>query len=348
MELYAGHLGAGLETLGYQVQVHTPHLPSRGGRGPWTLRFSRYVGYPWQSRRTAADVHHIVDQSYAHLLYTLDPARTVVTVHDVMPILRWRGRIPSVSPGRRPWLNLLSAHAMKRAARLIAVSEKTRLDLIDLCDGDAAKITVIYQGIEDTYRVLSPAERIRARQRWNLPSDGTLRVLMVGSVYYKNQRVALRAFASLRSSLGSNVELVGVGTSSEVWTDTIRRLDLGSSVREVGPVGRDQMVEIYNCVDLLLFPSLYEGFGRPPLEAMACGIPVVSSNAGALPEAVGDAALTCDPQDEDGLASRMRMVLCDAALRNTLVERGLAQCKRFTWDDAARQTEAVYRTLAEH
>jgi glycosyltransferase involved in cell wall biosynthesis len=203
-------------------------------------------------------------------------------------------------------------------------------------------VTVIPHGIEEWYRVLSAADRDRARARWQLPADGTRRVLVVGSSYYKNVTTAVRAFDILRRRVDS-VQLVGVGVEGPEWNQTVVDLGLTSCARAIGPVQSGEMVEIYNCVDVLLFPSLYEGFGRPPVEAMACGVPVVASNAAALPEAVGDAGLMSPACDADAMADNLVRVLQEDGLRQGLIARGLERRHLFTWPDNARRTAAVYR-----
>ena len=124
------------------------------------------------------------------------------------------------------------------------------------------------------------------------------------------------------------------------------RLGVTASVVELGNVPDEEIPALYNAIDLLLFPSLYEGFGWPPLEAMASGTPVVCSRAGSLDEIVGDAALTADPEDIDALSWHAAAALTDGTLRATLIDRGLAHAARFNWDRAAEQMIALYRDVA--
>jgi glycosyltransferase involved in cell wall biosynthesis len=345
MDVYVGELSKAFQEqpeLGYDLAVHVPHLPQSLRSTPSGMRLARYVHYPWTARRQDAEIHHVAEPGYSQLLYTLRPGKAVVTVHDMAPVVRWRGGIPGVEPGRKPWLNLLSARALARAAHLIAISEYTRRELLEHCACDRDRITVIHHGIEGSYHVLSEEERPRARRKWSLPADGTRRVLFFGSSYRKNQRVALEAFAALRGLIGARLQLIGIGVAGESWRADIRRLGLEACSREIAEVPAGEMMELYNCVDVLLFPSLHEGFGRPPLEAMACGVPVVASNAAALPEAIGDAGLMCAPSDVVGLAGGLRDALFDPELRQRLVERGLARARQFTWHETARRTARVY------
>jgi glycosyltransferase involved in cell wall biosynthesis len=348
MEVYVRELSKAFRAqpeLRCDLQVHVPRMPSGLGRGRSGMRLARYLYYPWTARRADAELHHIADPGYGQLLYALDPRRVVVTVHDVIPVVRWRGGIPAIDRGRRPWLNLVSSRALKRAAHLIAISDNTSRDLVRYCGCDPARVTVIHHGIEDEFRVLTDEERARARAKWRLPDDGTRRVLVVGSSYYKNQQTALRAFARLRASTDEKVELVGVGAASAVWRREVADLGLGAAIREIEAVPPGQMVEIFNCADVLLFPSAYEGFGRPPVEAMACGVPVVASNAAALPEAVGEAGLLCAPGDAGAFAEQLHRVLFDRIQRQRLIDRGLTWHRQFTWTETARQTARVYEQV---
>jgi glycosyltransferase involved in cell wall biosynthesis len=147
-----------------------------------------------------------------------------------------------------------------------------------------------------------------------------------------------------------NVKLIKVGSPEylghlEQLKQLTYELSLEGSVLFLDHPPEEDLVALYNLAALFVFPSLYEGFGLPPLEAMACGTPVVCSHAASLPEVVGDAALMVDPYDVDGLAAAMERVLRDADLRQDLRERGLARASQFTWERTARQTVAVYREV---
>lgn len=345
MEVYADGLILALQThfpKRCRVLAYRPHFPTRLGTSVWGLRLARFVFYPQQARLQQSQVNHVLDHGYGHLLYTLERTRTVVTVHDLVPLVRWKGRIPGVVPGRKPWFNIISFHALQRAAHLIAISENTRRDLIELCGCAPEKITVIYYGVDPSFRVYDPLEKKLADQKWNMPANSLRRILIVGSTFYKNQTGALQGFAHLRKMLGGPVELLKVGSPDPEWTQAVEQLGLSDVTRCLGVVHHREMPDLYNSVDCLLSPSLYEGFGWPPLEAMACGTPVVASNAASLPEVIGDAGLMCAPQDYEGLAQAMYAVLTNDDLRRSLIERGLVRARQFTWAETARKTLKVY------
>lgn len=352
MEIYADGLGEALQA-GFSDRCHAreyrPQLNPRFGDGTWAMRLARYVSYPSQARRcqgsSTGTINHVIDHGYGHLLYALDPKRTIVTVHDLIPLVRSRGGIPSVPVGSKPWLNSVSFNALRRAGHLIAASESTKRDLINLCHCNSNRISVISYGVSPRFQAYAPTEKLRVRRGFGLPSD-VFCVLTLGAQFYKNQTGSLRAFAKFAQTSKRPVCLVTTAQLGTEWTELLHKLALVDRVKLLPSLAHDQMVALYNSIDCLLFPSLYEGFGWPPLEAMACGIPVVTSNAASLPEVVGPAALTCAPQDYDAIAHALHRVSTDADLRRSMVEQGLVRSQQFTWETAARKTLAVYETVA--
>jgi glycosyltransferase involved in cell wall biosynthesis len=348
MEVYADGLSDAMRAhfpKCCQVRDYRPHVPALLGEGKWGMRLSRFVVYPWQARRQQGQINHILDHGYGHLLYVLDPEHTIVTVHDLIPLMCWRGAIPGLAPARKPWLNLLSFNALRRARHLIAVSENTRRDLIRLCGCSAQKITVVYQGVDSIFRPYSRSEKTRARRALDLPEDGARQVLIMGSQVYKNQTGAIRTFARLRKIFQKPLRLLKIGLPNPEWTQAVDEDGLQDAVLNLAVVPRSGLPDLYNCVDVLLFPSFYEGFGWPPLEAMACGTPVITSNAGSLPEVVEDTALMADPQDYEGLAEAIYRLLIDQPLRESLIERGMKRASQFTWERTASETAASYKQV---
>jgi glycosyltransferase involved in cell wall biosynthesis len=170
-------------------------------------------------------------------------------------------------------------------------------------------------------------------------------MLQIGSIFYKNLPGILRVLRRMRKD-GIDVRVVRVGPALAGEERALaEKLAVLDHVVDLPPVPDGQLSALYNAVDLLLFPSLYEGFGWPPLEAMASGTPVVCSRAGSLDEVVGDAALTADPDDVEALAWHASSVLADETLRATLVRRGLAHAAKFSWDRTAEQMLGIYRDV---
>jgi glycosyltransferase involved in cell wall biosynthesis len=351
MEVYADGLRKAIKTHfpgRCHLNEYIPTLPKRWADSLWGMRLGRYIGYPWQVRRRHGQINHIVDQGYGHLLYTLDPRHTVVTVHDLIPWLAWRGDIPGLPRGKKPFLSIFSFKALRRARHLITVSENTRRDLATVLKIPDSHISVIYQGIDETFRPYGADEKTKARAALGLIGRDIKRVLVTGSQFYKNHPTAVRAFARLRAMSSQPLQLVKLGPPTSEFETAVQDYGLENGVHYLEGVSDKQMPALYNSVDILLFPSLYEGFGWPPLEAMACGTPVVASNAASLPEVIGDAGLMCSAYDYDGLAQAMYALLSNNDLRLTLIDRGLSRASRFRWEKVARQTLAVYEAVAKY
>lgn len=352
MKLYADQLGDALARRGVAVSRVRPGetIPPSLRRFPLADKLDSYLGrfvrYPWIAQRQRADVFHVVDHGQGFLVSSLDPARTVVTCHDVILLAVAAGRIHAdFAPPLAPIILRQSLERMKPARRIIADSEHTRTDLVDLAGFDPEKIEVIYPGLNHPFTP-APERRDELRAALGLPSN--LLVLQVGHTgFYKNLPGCLQVVAGLRRQ-GLDVTFVRAGRP---MTDAQRalavRLGLEDAVLELGGVGADALADLYRACDVLLFPSLYEGFGWPPVEAMASGLPVVCTRAGSLGEVVGDAALTCEPEDVRGLTDAVARVLTHAPVRESLVRRGLERARLFDWDVTAARVHAVYRRVAE-
>jgi glycosyltransferase involved in cell wall biosynthesis len=265
----------------------------------------------------------------------------VLTVHD----LAFR-RFPETAPAAtRRWLERLE-QALRRAAGIIVVSEATRNDLLDLYPWvDEALVAVIPHGVErEVYRPPDPEAMDRVRRRFRL--EGPYLLFLGGIEPRKNLPGLVRAFVRL----DGDARLVVVGPSvpwnpegREALRPVLEALPDAARERVVftGYVAEEDKVALLGGAAALAFPSLYEGFGLPVLEAMACGTPVLTSNVSALPEVAGDAALLVDPEDPEAIADGLRRLLEDGDLRRRLREAGLRRAERFDWDETARRTAAV-------
>ncbi len=351
MRLYAQQLGQALESRGLRVdRVHPSELLPASWQRPPLDKLDSYAGrfllYPWIARRLRADLFHVVDHGQAFLVPSLDPIRTVVTCHDVILLVLASGRLGRTPvPAVATRILRYSLRCMTKAAAVISPSEQTRRDLAKLAGFDPARVTVIPSGLDPGLRPMTEARGL-TRARWGL-GDGPL-VLHVGYTgFYKNVEGVLRVVARLRRG-GVAVTLVRAGERLRPRQRALAAcLGIESAVRDLGPLSSGDLAALYTSADLLLFPSLYEGFGWPPLEAMACGLPVVSSRAGALPEVIGDAALTAEPEDIEGLSDQAAAVLSDGALAGALRARGLARAKLFTWEQSAARVSRVYERVLE-
>jgi glycosyltransferase involved in cell wall biosynthesis len=351
MRLYAERLGQALQRRHVQVsRVRPPGVvPAawRAGSSGWT-KIDGYVGrfavYPRLVHNLRTDVVHVVDHGQGYLVSRLDGSRTVVTCHDVILLALAAGRIGSLRvPLVATQLLRISLEAMKGAAVVVADSTQTKRDLVDFVRIDPDKVRVIHPGLN---QIFSPdPERGRALRRSLGLGDGPV-ILQIGRGFYKNLPSVLRVLARVRAA-GIDVRVVRVGPPlAGADLALAERLGVIANLVELGGRLPDRdLPALYNAADVLLFPSLYEGFGWPPLEAMASGTPVVCSRAGSLDEVVGDAALTADPEDVEALAWHVATALTDAAVRANLIARGQAHAARFNWDRAAVEMIDVYRTV---
>jgi glycosyltransferase involved in cell wall biosynthesis len=272
-------------------------------------------------------------------------AALVVTVHDLTLL-----RQPALGTAALRRLVGRVRRSVAEARRVIADSECTRRDLCALLDVPGEKICVVPLACDEHFRP-QPRETARARiaERYGLRAPY---LLHVGTLEpRKNLERLVRAYARLRRARRDAPLLALVGPPG--WGDAAvhRAIDEAGAeefVRLTGRVPADDLAALYAAAELFVFPSLYEGFGLPLLEAMACGLPAVASSAGALPELAGGAADLVDPRDETALCEAMLALLTDAARRKELRERGLRRAADFSWDRCARETLAVYaEALAE-
>lgn len=349
MRLYADRLGDALHRRGVSVRrVRPPAVvpPSWQARSSAWAKLDNYVGrfavYPRLVRHLDTDVVHIADHGQAYLVSRLDPRRTVVTCHDIILLALAHGRIGQARvPPVALQLLRLSLELMKRAAAVIADSGQTKRDLVSLMNVPPERITVIWPGLNQPFSA-DPARGRAFRERRGL-GEGPL-ILQIGRGFYKNLRAVLRVLQRLRAD-GLPVRLARTGRLLGAEKALAERLGVADAVIDLGGVADAELPALYNAVDLLLFPSLYEGFGWPPLEAMASGTPVVCSRAGSLDEVIGDAALTADPEDVDTLAWHAGSLLTDERLREALAARGLRHAERFRWERAADEVIGVYRRV---
>ncbi len=318
------------------------HLPARTvalGYKPWRMAvwLGHLAGIGFDRLLPGGSLFHATE----HLLLPLRAMPTVLTVHDL--IFR---HLPQHHKRLNRWyLNLALPLYCRRADHIIAISECTRRDLSAAYHLDRDSITVVPEAADLRFRP-QPAERVEAvRRRYGLPDRY---LLFVGTIEpRKNLPRLLKAFETLHGE-GLTEGLVVVGRRGWLYGDFFAALET-SPVREAvclpGFVPDADLPAVYSGAQALAFPSLYEGFGLPVLEAMACGTPVSCSGTSSLPEVGGDAALYFDPDDDESLVGTLRRLLGDAELQQELVQRGRAQAAGFSWDRVAAETQAVYERV---
>ncbi len=281
--------------------------------------------------------------------YVLPPlvrCRSVVTIHDCIHLM-----FPGYLPNRLAltYARTSIALASRRATRVLTVSESSKRDILRFVDVPAEKIDVIYNAYDERFG-LEPLEQdvIRVRERYQLHDEF---VLYAGNVKpHKNLERLIEAFDLVRQRGFDHLKLVLIGDEISKYAALRRAVhshQLHQYVRFLGYLPEETLAIMYRLAGVFVFPSLYEGFGLPPLEAMASGTPVVTSNVSSLPEVAGDAAVLVDPYRPEAIADGIARVLGDEALRRDLRAKGLARARQFSWEASVRRVREIYGEVAQ-
>jgi glycosyltransferase involved in cell wall biosynthesis len=276
--------------------------------------------------------------------YVLPPlvhCKSVVTIHDCIHLM-----FPQYLPNRLAYTYARTAISLaaRRATRILTVSESSKRDILRFVDTEPEKIDVIYNAYDDRFAV-DPGEEdvVRVRERFQLESEF---VLYAGNVKpHKNLERLIEAFHLVRNRGLDHLKLVMIGDEISKYTALRRAVhhhQLHKYVRFLGYLPETTLAVMYRLAGVFVFPSLYEGFGLPPLEAMASGTPVVTSNVSSLPEVAGDAAILVDPYDPRAIADGIYRVLTDEHLRRDLRRKGVARAGMFSWEQSVRRVRAIY------
>jgi len=318
---------------------------------PLVRPVDRLLEMPWQCLcRFETDRRirrHLGDVDLFHssdvLYHALRGAKNVATIYDLTALL-----FPEYHTAR-----VRQAQAKKyrfvqhKADAVITISESARRDAIEYLKLDPDRVFVIYGGVDPAYRPLPQGFVAMALGTWGLAPQSY--ILHLGTIEPRKNLVCLiQAYHRLKKSMPNAPKLVQVGTKGWLCDDVfeqVHHLDLEDSVTFLGRIESHWLPALYNGARLFVYPSIYEGFGLPPLEAMACGVPVITSNTSSLPEVVGDAGVMVDPCDVPQLAEVMERLLVDEQESARLGQRGLERARRFTWQTTARETVRIYEKL---
>ena len=316
-----------------------PHFDVASEEAPG-YSLAELTGFAWRLWRHRLDLFHATH----YVLPPLPRGRAVVTIHDIIHLL-----YPQFLPNRAAHLyaRVMIRRALKRADRIITVSHSSQRDLVDYFGVASLRIEVIYNGVSRRFRPDVPEqERRRVADKHGLPSPY---LLFLGSERpHKNARNVVRAFAEARrrAALPHALVLAGTLPKNQGRVEAlIEALDLESVVCRTGIVHDQDMPGLFAGADAFLYPTLYEGFGLPVVEAMACGVPVLTSSTSALQEVAGGHALLVDPMDVDAIAAGIVTLATDAGKRAELAKLGLARAADFSWDKAAEATLGVYAAV---
>lgn len=285
------------------------------------------------------DIYH----SPAYLLPLMNfNYKKIVTIHDLGFIL-----LPhSYALTHSFHLRLMTAWSLKKADRIIAVSKSTQKDLIFFFPFCGNKTSCIYEGVNSKFHIIEDKSKIEEiKKRYKIDSPF---ILFVGTPdLRKNIDRLINAFCLVRKKFQQKIKLVLVGVKKKksFVTETIQKYGLEADIIQVGYVNEEEMVLFYNATEMFVFPSLYEGFGLPILEAMACGAPVITSNISSMPEVAGNAALLVDPYNIKDISDKICQILTNDELKNSLIKRGLERVKEFSWEKCAREAIRIYEAI---
>jgi glycosyltransferase involved in cell wall biosynthesis len=341
------------------VLLHATPNPGRAVGAPTGPRVrrralpirERWLNIAWHRARAPlaadwltgpVDIFHSPD----FVLPPVSKARTILTVHDLAFLL-----YPECADAAlRAYLERTVPYSARRADFIVADSENTRRDVISLLGIEPARVAVVPGGVDPSFQPIDdPARHAALRERLGLDAT-TPYILFVGMIEpRKNLLGLLDAFEILKARRTLPHKLVVVGRKGWLWEETMARAESHPYREDIvfpGFIPDGELATLYSAAEAFAFPSHYEGFGLPVLEAMACGTPVVSSRASSLPEVVGDAGMQVDPNDAEALAAALELLAVNGELRADLRRRGLERAATFSWERAARSLLRVYERVA--
>jgi glycosyltransferase involved in cell wall biosynthesis len=318
-----------------------------------------WVEYPPLSLRTVFWLQTLLEKEKVqifHSLYFLTPIggnfTRIITIHDLMALNFpnfFQGRPLPVKIYGKIFTNAFIRTSCACSSRIITDSETVRNQIIQWKPECSRRISVIYPGIDSSFGRINDMSRIEnIRKKFGLAQNI---ILYIGNTRpYKNLPRLIKAFKLLNDNQEYKFQLViGGGESRNLNALKLltHNLEIEDFVVFTGELTDDEVITLMNMASIFVFPSLYEGFGLPPLEAMACGTPVVTANAGSLPEVVGDASLLINPESENDIYLAMKRLLINQQLRDTLIQKGFDRVKLFSWDKTAREILEVYKQVAK-
>lgn len=299
--------------------------------------FWRSTVYPHLAKRQRADVNHVLDHSYAHLLNYLNPEKTVVTCHDIIPLFCEKDEVIKLK-FRKVVENL------KKAAFIIADSKSTKNDLVNALDISEEKVGVIYLGVDPIFSVCNSVDELsRIRDKYKIP-DGKIILSHGNDLNYKNVVGIFKTFQKILNS-GSVSYLVRVGPLNNSLRKLAWDLGITDSIFELNDPDDKDLAVIYNLSDVFFSPSFKEGFGLPVLQSLACGTPVVISKNTSLQEIAGDFGNLVDPNNIDEMTSVILSILEKDDFKNIHKAQYIKKAQMFTWKLTAQKTFEVYSNL---
>ncbi|NBD17500.1 MAG: glycosyltransferase [Cyanobacteria bacterium] len=353
MDVYTKGLVSGLKAIhsDWELIELSPFLSNGKGNPIITgvkKYYERYWRYPYEIKKQNIDVFHIIDHSDGHLLYWLKhlPQPKIITCHDLINLTQpetftGRSLLPIVS--MKSWK--FAVAGMQYADHIVTVSSHTAKDVTQHLNISLEKITTVPNAVDAQFKPLALQEINSFRQHKGL-LDQDFCLLNVGSNNVrKNISTILKVVASLKRQ---NFPIHFWKVGADFNTDQKRFITtqgLTNDITYLGKPSPNELIKIYNAADVLIAPSLYEGFGLTILEAMACGTPVISSNVTSLPEVAGDAAVLVKPTDLNAIVTAIIRLQTETSYRQSLIDKGLIRASQFTWQKTATQVAQIYQKL---
>ena len=313
--------------------------------------YERYWRYPRSLKNQIADIFHVVDHSEGHLCAWLKHygKHNAITCHDLINLVepetfKGRARLPLIS--MIAWKNAVKS--MKKANCIISVSNHTKKDIVNSLKIEEENIAVVPNAVDGIFKTIPPKSIARYRQQKGLSSEQFC-LLNVGSNHSrKNLMTVLKVLTSLKAqNLPVHFWKVGKDFTPQ-QQEYIAQNSLETNITYLGQATLTELITIYNAADLLIAPSIYEGFGLTILEAMACGLAVLTSNVTSLPEVAGDAAILVDPLDVETMVAKILNLYRDHELHQNFIKKGLERSAFFTWQNTAEKVACIYEDIASN
>lgn len=300
--------------------------------------------FPFQLYRENLDLMHFTHFNSPILYFK----KSIVTIHDITPYFFPGHKMKSLT--RRLAFRLVFYSSVKKAKKIIAVSNSTRNDIVKYFKIDQQKIKVIYEGIDKQFRIIDDQHALDdLKKKYHLEKP----FLFYTGVWrnHKNLVGLIKAFKIVKEKYELDIDLVLGGKEDPYYPQvrqTWEKLGLKKNIIPVGFIDQKELPIFYNAASAFIIPSFYEGFGLIGLEAFACGTPVISSNRTSLPEILGPAAVYFDPYDPQDIAEKINLVFSDKKMYNELREKGIEQIKRYDWNSMGRDTLDLYKNINGH
>lgn len=331
----------------FQYEIFRPTYRTRflPNRLNLSFRVARFIDYPIQANKQKTDIAHVMEDGYAHLAPFLKAQKKVLTFSDLIPLLGYEGSVPGLTYPHNPILFKYCLKFLTSYDQIITWSQNTRQELISRFSLKEERITTIPLAADQTLFDAAKINKSTAREKLGFP-DKSVVILISGREQYKNLETSIKAFCRIKGLYPYlDIQLARLGSNSPSFNDLIIKYRLDPLPRSFSELSREEVALLYRASNILFFPSFYEGFGMPPLEAMAAGTPVIVSNRASLPEVVGKDGLIIDAQDDGALSDLAIRLMTDDSFYRSSSNYGLERSSHFTWKAYASSLTQVYEKL---